>query len=249
MLAGAAWAQQTRAARGLDPAFVYYELAGLPVPWTDLARHYNEYRNARDEFERNERFAALRPAMERERTEALRHKVFALPTGTTVGEYDFTRETFPIGFSASMFFTFDIDAPGSRFALTFVNGDRLTDWKLPKDKAREVAALLRNDRRIPVEITYMPVSAREDNLNYSRHRIIEACVTSLRFLRPDGRGLLGQVSIEGGDGPAAATPQRPQQAPAAAASRQSLGSKVEDMLRGNVGAAEDAWTDTAPPPA
>lgn len=237
LLASLAQAQQARVARGLDPAFVYYELSGLPVPWTDLARHYSDYRNARDEFERNERFAALRPAMERARDDALRHKTFLLQTGTEVGEYDFANETFPLSFRATMFFTFDLDVPGPRFALSFANGGDLIDWKLPKEKARDVAAMLRNNRRLPVEIEYTPIAAREDNLNYGRYRMIEARAVTMRLLRPDGRGVLGQVSIgASGDRPAAA-PARPV-APAAASQR-SLGGKVEDMLRGNLRTTEE----------
>ena len=241
------WADDALDPKGLDLAYIYYDVSGLPVPWKALANFYDEYRSAKDEFERREVYAQILPIMKKSSEEISQTKTFLIRTETSVGEYDFDREAFPLGISDGMFFTFPLSITGPSFAVEFTNASELKDWKIKPEKARGIAAILRSGRNVPMMIEYKPVNAFEDRLRTrwgnERYRIIEADIVKATLYTRDRRKVMTVLTPPPGE---RSNRSSLSDAPTNNGKTQSLGnptasatSEVEDILKNRVESAED----------
>lgn len=213
---GTARAEAPHQPQGIDLLYLYYKVSGVPVPWGQLAQSYTEYRAAKDEFERQELMAKLRPLMEKRYALVAEKKSYAIRTGLKLEEYDFGREAYPLSLRPTSFFPFQFDYRlGKPVAITFANGAEASEWKIAKDEARRVAQGLPRNRVLPALIVYAPEGAREDRLNHAAYRIVEARILRIEFMSPDGRHVIGTHLPAGSTG-AAPEPPRDAKAPPAA---------------------------------
>jgi len=184
---GVAFARQTYQPNAFDLVLIYYQRSGLPIPWHDLAQHFDDYRRARNEFDRQEMLSKIKPIIEREMQLVADRDLLLFPTSVNIGEYEFGSGAFPLSITPLMYSEFSTRIPGPPPAILFLNADKFTTWALPRDEARQLLATLRGARTLAADIEYRPVRAREGSLNWKTYRIIDVEIVKIALSTPDKR--------------------------------------------------------------
>lgn len=175
------FAQQVNHPNEFDLLLIYYKRSGLPIPWSSLAQHFDDYRRASNEFDRERMLVHLRPVIEKQLLAVEIQESFVFSTKIVIGEYDFDHGAFPLSITPLMYSEFITSVPGPPLAILFVNADKFTTWSLSRDDGSQLLARLGGIRSVAADIIYRPVRAREGYINNTIHRIIDVEILSIKL--------------------------------------------------------------------
>jgi len=168
---------------------VYESRAKLPASDEKLAEFLSaDYRNARDEFTKQELLEKIKPVIKSTLTEAKSKGEYFLRVGTKLGQYDFDKKQFPSGFSSSTFIPFEIrfGMEVSRYAVMFDNIKEVENIPLPLDAAKSLSGKLQQSRAITAVVYCRINGTQEKQMNYRDFKVMMAHVTKVDFLTDDG---------------------------------------------------------------
>lgn len=177
----------------LRAGFLFHRLSKTPVKLEDFAVAFPEVGQARDEFERRDVLARVKPDLEDAQRSVATAKTFLIAIRSNLGDYDFDRKGFPTGISETTFVPFDVGAfrGEPHYAVSLKNGAEYSFLQMQEEEARKFAAVMRKCctfREVTLEVTVAPISAEKtalDNSLKKRGNII-AKVLKMRVLY-DGR--------------------------------------------------------------
>lgn len=171
-------------------AFIYEARSSVPTPEHKLAAYISrDYARARDEFTKHELMGQLRPVIQERIAEGAATREVMLRVRGRLGDYDFDRKTFPTGFTDGSFIPFS-----DGYAVSFKNGDAMSDVSVNLDRAKSLSDSLRRNRRIVTTIFADVVNAEEKQLNRSRKKIINVRVSKIK-VEMDGGAFVGEKII------------------------------------------------------
>jgi len=130
---------------GVQLAYLYYALSGLPVDDERLAGIISaDYRSTSDSFKKADILKVLKPQMEQQIADLRKNPYLKLHVeGAQLGHYDMSAKSFPIEglpLAPDAYMSFN-DASSYQLAIT--NGDAFRNWKVEDEtKAREVEGLV-----------------------------------------------------------------------------------------------------------
>lgn len=188
-----AFAENTESVLVSDDNVHYYYESRADIKATDqeLAKIISvDYRNARDEFTRHDLLQKITPVLKKRLAEAKTNDKIHLRVGSKLGDYDFDKKAFPIGFGKGTFIPFK-----NGYVVTFENSDGLEYIPVPLDKARELSQALQRGRQITLEIDGTPVSAMEKQLNWGHHKALSIKVTKLSVTLTRGGKKIGEKDL------------------------------------------------------
>lgn len=169
----------------LECHFLFYKLSKSEPKITDLARISPEYRSARDEFERRDKYQAVKPILDQTAARVAGAKRFHLRMGSTLGEYDFDRKAFPSGMTVGTFVSFpewETNVPGPACSIMFTAPENFAWIPVGEEAARSLSAKLRDrfTREISLEIDFEPSAAGTRALSGVLHKAISARIVRVR---------------------------------------------------------------------
>jgi Domain of unknown function (DUF4852) len=179
----------------LRTAFLYSKTSKTAVPWEEYGKHFEDVRNARDEFERRDRMQAVRADLEREQKAVDGASVFVLSINGELEQYDFERKGFPTGFSDTTFVPNNLWIGGPEFAVSLKNAGRFALLKMDEDQARKVAAAMRECceyRRVVFRVEVQALSAEKTSMNFTMRRNVVTKVLGMKVFYKNQ--LIGEIN-------------------------------------------------------
>lgn len=180
----------------LDPiraGFLFHRLTKTPVKLDDFGVAFPEVRGARDEFERRDLLAKVRPDLEEAQRSVATAKTFSIRIGAQLADYDFDRKGFPSGIAEGTFVPFDVGGAfgnGPHFAVSLNNAGNYSIIPMEEAEARKLAAALRRCcafRQVTLDLMVEPISAETAALDgVTRRGTVVARILSMRVIH-DGR--------------------------------------------------------------
>lgn len=169
----------------LECHFLFYKLSKSEPKIAELARISPEYRSARDEFERRDKFQAVKPILDETAARVAGARRFHIRMGSTLGEYDFDRKAFPSGMTVGTFVSFpewETSIPGPACSILFVAPENFASVPMAEEAARSLSAKLRErfTREVSLEIDFEPTGAGTRALSGVLHRAITARIVRVR---------------------------------------------------------------------
>ena len=169
--------------------FLYEARAEIRAPDHKLAEIISrDYRNARDEFTRHDLFQKIKPVITKRITEAGETKLVLLALGGRLKDYDFDKKAFPSGFGEATFIPYK-----DRYAVTFANAKDITHVAVALNVARSLAGELRRSRRARFMVYGKIVDAKEKDLNFLPHKVVDVKVTKIEILLESGTNVGSQM--------------------------------------------------------
>jgi hypothetical protein len=159
-----------------ESAPILYEArAEIRIPDDKLAEYISaDYRKARDEFTRNDLFQKIKPIIDSRLAEAKKTKTVLLLIGGRLADYDFDKNAFPTGFSASSFIPFKND-----YAVTFTNGEKFEFLPVPFEFAKSLSSELSRNRRAKFIVYGEIVGAKEEKLRRRVKKVLQVRITKI----------------------------------------------------------------------
>ena len=163
--------------------FVYESRAKLPTSDEKLAEYlYPEYRNAPDEFTKQELFEKIKPVLKSNLTEAKAKDEYYLRVSTELGQYDFNNKTFPSGFSSSTYIPYP-----HGYGVMFDNLKDVISIPVPLDAAKSLSGKLQRSRVITAVVYCKVIRAEEEKMQYRDDvKAVKAHITKVDFSFSDG---------------------------------------------------------------
>jgi hypothetical protein len=140
--------------------FLYEAYADLPSTLERLAHAYSsDYREARDEFAKQQLLEKLKPVLTRKTKEAAELDSVMIRLRWSAPEYDFKRQGFTSGISSSSFVPFDVS--GCAYAASYKGVKPFSFVPVPEAEASSFSKILSHSRDGYLEIFGTVVSAEE----------------------------------------------------------------------------------------
>ncbi len=197
--------------------FYFYESrAEIKAPFHELAGHIsNEYRNAQDEFVRQDILEQIKPILEEQLNLFESTNEVFLEVDGQLAEYDFEKNVFPIRLSKENVFTWTVRQqyapPDGRqstlfrfdknYAVALTNPEEIKFLPLPLDNAREFASELRSSRRAVFKISGRVVGVKGAVKTHYATEILKdfganICCLPEEVEFPTGRHMIKLVEID-----------------------------------------------------
>ena len=160
-----------------ENAYIYYESrAEIQAPKESLAGYISkDYRNSRDEFTKYDLFEKIKPVLNKKLAEAKLNNSITLNVRGNLGDYDFSKKSFPTGFGETTFIPFD-----HGYAVNFTNGTDIEFIDVPMASARTLSSSLQRSRSAVFTIQGEIVGAEEQQVNsWSTKKMIKVKITSI----------------------------------------------------------------------
>lgn len=172
------YAQETERLTDDEVPFVYESRAKIPTSDEKLAGYLSaEYRNARDEFTKNELLEKIRPVLKSKLAQAKTNSEYFLRVGAELGQYNFSSNTFPSGFSSSTFIPFK-----DSYAVVFDNVKDIENIPVSLESAKSLSGKLQKNRRIAAVVYCRIIGTQEKQLGWRDSKVLKAHVTKVDFL-------------------------------------------------------------------
>lgn len=143
-------------------ALLYESRVSVRAPDHKLAELISvDYRDARDEFTKQELFQKLKPVIKQKLNEAATVKQVSLGVRERLGDYDFDRKAFPTGLTKGAYF------PYGAYIVEFINPDRAAYLPVDIEKAKSLAGHLRSGRTIHMNVVATIVGTKEEHIKFS----------------------------------------------------------------------------------
>jgi hypothetical protein len=175
-------AQEVEVLTNDEVPFVYESRAKIPTSDERLALLVSsDYRNARDEFTRQELMEQIKPIIKLKLMEARANSEYLLRIGIELGQYNFTQKAFPSGFTPNTFIPFNAD-----YGLIFNNTKDIESVPVPLEAAKALSSQLQNSRSVTAMVYCRIVNTQEKRIGWRGDtKVLIAHVTRVDFLSND----------------------------------------------------------------
>lgn len=176
------YAQEMERLTDDEVPFVYESRAKIPASDEKLAEYLStEYRNARDEFTKQELMEKIKPILKSKLTEAKTNVEYYLRIGIELGQYNFSSKTFPSGFSSGTFIPFK-----NSYAVMFDNVKDIENIPVSLDAAKSLSGKLQKNRNITAVVYCRIIGTKEEKIQWQGdYKVLKTHITKVDFLSDD----------------------------------------------------------------
>lgn len=194
----------------IEIGLLYFKTARKPVPWEDFAGYWEEYRTAKDEFEKADVLTTLIPKLQEMKKHVDTHKTFIVCHKTSLGKYNMVTGKFTVNGLEDLALsagTWQLHIKGPEYAIVFKNLKEFKELVMNKDTAREIADKLGPGRKIRLIFTFEPKSVYNDAYPHggfgfltalfkTRYRVIGSRIITLRIENPADGEMLYKIEAK-----------------------------------------------------
>lgn len=192
----------------IEIGILYFKTAKKPVPVEDFAPYWEEYRRAKDEFERADILPTLIPKIEKMKAHVDAYKLFRVSHVTALGKYNMDTGKFAItGLEDFALEAGRLYVKGDGFAIAFKNLREFKEFDIDKDTAKEIADKLGPSRKVRLIFIFEPKSVYSDAYPHggfgflsalikTRYRVIGSRLLTLRLENPADGEMLYEIEAK-----------------------------------------------------
>ncbi len=168
--------------------FAYLALAAMPVDYKDIANTFSQdFRQASDEFRKNDLLTALKPKIDGEVAKAGKRRYAKLTIDNPIQKYDFEKKGFPVEGSVWQSGSYRFFSDNSSYRVGFSNGDAFRYLNVPSEEsARAIEGLRSKYEQMNLVIYFYTQEADVSN------KTIKAEIVKLALLDKAGNVLASQ---------------------------------------------------------